>query len=118
MLNIFARASVSRVTDPVGRGCCDAVSRRRRHPRGTAGTVWPPLVHPARPAVRGTLVITFFVLFDLLDGAVARASGSGTRLARLLDASCDRIADGALFAAIAWWCLAAVDGPRRPAPPR
>jgi CDP-diacylglycerol--glycerol-3-phosphate 3-phosphatidyltransferase len=54
-------------------------------------------------------VITFFVLFDLLDGAVARASGAGTRFGAVLDASCDRIADGALFAAVVWWCLAVAD---------
>jgi len=111
MLNIFARASVSRVTDPVGTW----LLRRGVTPNavtlvGTAGTVLAALWFiPRGQLFAGTLVITFFVLFDLLDGAVARASGSGTRFGAVLDASCDRIADGALFAAIAWWCLAAVD---------
>ncbi|MEV6611447.1 phosphatidylinositol phosphate synthase [Kutzneria sp. NPDC051319] len=108
MLNIFARASVSRVTDPVGTW----LQRRGVTPNavtlvGTAGTVLGALWFlPRGELFAGTLVITFFVLFDLLDGAVARASGAGTRFGAVLDASCDRIADGALLGAIAWWCLA------------
>jgi CDP-diacylglycerol--glycerol-3-phosphate 3-phosphatidyltransferase len=50
-----------------------------------------------------------FVLFDLLDGAVARAAGGGSRFGGVLDSVCDRIADGALFAAIAWWCFGVGD---------
>ena len=108
MLNIFARASVSRVTDPVGTW----LSRRGATPNaitlvGTAGTVLGALWFlPRGELFAGTLVITFFVLFDLLDGAVARAGGAGTRFGAVLDASCDRIADGALLGSIAWWCLA------------
>jgi CDP-diacylglycerol--glycerol-3-phosphate 3-phosphatidyltransferase len=49
--------------------------------------------------------MTVFVLFDMLDGAVARARGHGTPFGAVLDSVCDRIADGALFAALAWWCL-------------
>lgn len=111
MLNIFARASVSRVTDPVGTW----LQRRGVTPNavtlvGTAGTVLAALWFiPRGQLFAGTVVITFFVLFDLLDGAVARASGAGTRFGAVLDASCDRIADGALFASIAWWCLAVAD---------
>jgi CDP-diacylglycerol--glycerol-3-phosphate 3-phosphatidyltransferase len=111
MLNIFARASVSRVTDPVGTW----LLRRGVTPNavtlvGTAGTVLAALWFiPRGQLFAGTVVITFFVLFDLLDGAVARASGAGTRFGAVLDASCDRIADGALFAAVVWWCLAVAD---------
>lgn len=41
-------------------------------------------------------------LADTLDGAIARASGGGTRLGAFLDSSADRVADAALFAAAAW----------------
>jgi len=40
-------------------------------------------------------VITAFVLFDLVDGAMARAQGSGTQFGAVLDSTCDRLADGA-----------------------
>ncbi|WHT17170.1 CDP-alcohol phosphatidyltransferase family protein [Crossiella sp. CA-258035] len=107
MLNIFARASVSRVTDPVG----SWLLRRGLTPNaitvlGTTGTVLSALWFlPRGELLLGTVVVTLFTLFDLIDGAMARAQGNGTRFGAVLDASCDRIADGALFAAIAWWAF-------------
>jgi CDP-diacylglycerol--glycerol-3-phosphate 3-phosphatidyltransferase len=107
MLNIFARASVSRVTDPIGAW----LVRRGLTPNsvtvlGTLGTVAATLwFFPRGQLFVGTLVVTAFVLFDLLDGAMARARGSGTPFGAVLDASCDRIADGALFAALTWFAF-------------
>ena len=54
----------------------------------------------------GTVVVTAFVLFDLLDGAMARARGYGTDFGVVLDASCDRIADGALLGSLAFYAFA------------
>ncbi|QOW37269.1 CDP-alcohol phosphatidyltransferase family protein [Nocardia seriolae] len=53
----------------------------------------------------GTMVIWLFVMFDMLDGAMARARGGGTKYGAVLDASCDRVADGAIFAGLAWWAV-------------
>jgi phosphatidylglycerophosphate synthase len=39
------------------------------------------------------------VLADMLDGAMARERGYGTKFGGVLDATCDRIADGASSAA-------------------
>ncbi|GAB2965776.1 phosphatidylinositol phosphate synthase [Saccharothrix stipae] len=109
MLNIFARASVSRVTDPIGAW----LLRRGLTPNvvtvlGTAGSVAASLWFiPRGQLFTGAALVTAFVLFDLIDGAMARAQGGGTRFGAVLDASCDRIADGALFAAIAWWAFGA-----------
>ncbi|MCP2166607.1 phosphatidylinositol phosphate synthase [Goodfellowiella coeruleoviolacea] len=108
MLNIFARASVSRVTDPIGTW----LVRRGLSPNamtvvGTVGTVLSAVwFFPRDQLFAGSVAVTVFVLFDLLDGAMARARGSGTPFGAVLDASCDRIADGALFAALTWWALA------------
>lgn len=71
----------------------------------------------------GTLVITFFVFSDMLDGAVARARGGGTVWGAFLDSTLDRVGDAAVFgglvlwyagrgadpllAAVALWCLSA-----------
>jgi len=46
-----------------------------------------------------------FAAFDLVDGTMARLRGGGTRFGATLDATCDRITDGALFAAITWWLI-------------
>jgi phosphatidylinositol phosphate synthase len=73
---------------------------------GTAGSVAAALWFlPRGQLFIGTLVVTLFVLFDLVDGAMARARGRGTPFGAVLDSTCDRIADGALFAALTWWAL-------------
>jgi CDP-diacylglycerol--glycerol-3-phosphate 3-phosphatidyltransferase len=51
----------------------------------------------------GTWVITFFVLLDIVDGAVARARGAGTAFGAVLDSCSDRIADAAVFGSIGWY---------------
>ncbi|HCX85836.1 MAG TPA: CDP-alcohol phosphatidyltransferase [Micrococcales bacterium] len=48
----------------------------------------------------GTMVITFFVLFDVLDGTMARQAGTTGPWGAFLDSVLDRFADGALFAAL------------------
>ena len=107
MLNIFARASVSRVTDPIGQ----ALVRAGLTPNvmtvfGTAGAVICALVFfPNGFLLAGTFTVWGFAMLDLLDGAMARARGYGTPFGAVLDATCDRLVDGALFAAIAWWCF-------------
>ena len=111
MLNIFARASVSRLVDPVGEWLvrvgvrADAITLV-----GTIGTVASALwFFPRDQLLAGTIAVTAFVLLDVLDGAVARACGCGTPWGTVLDATCDRIADGALFAGLTWWCFVVVD---------
>jgi len=108
MLNLFARAHVSRVTTPVGRWLvARGVSPDVVTVVGTVGTavaaVW---FIPRGQLFLGALLATVFVLFDMIDGAMARARGFSTPFGAVLDSVCDRIADGVLFAAITWWCLA------------
>lgn len=107
MLSILGRASVSKVTAPLGRALIgtgltpDAVTVF-----GTVATVAGALtLFPSGHLFWGTILIWFFVMFDLLDGAMARARGGGTRYGAVLDATCDRIADGAIFAGLAWWAV-------------
>lgn len=71
---------------------------------GTAGSVLAALtLFPAGHLFAGWLVIWFFVLADMLDGAMARERGGGTRFGAVLDAACDRISDGAVFCGLLWW---------------
>ncbi|MGH4011506.1 MAG: phosphatidylinositol phosphate synthase [Pseudonocardiaceae bacterium] len=111
MLNIFARASVSRFLDPAGCWLLragigpDAITLT-----GALGTVASALwFFPRGQLVAGAIAVSVFALFDLLDGAVARARGYGTPFGTVLDATCDRIADGALFAGLTWWCFEVAD---------
>jgi CDP-diacylglycerol---glycerol-3-phosphate 3-phosphatidyltransferase len=107
MLNIFARASVSRVTDPIGAWLVRAgLTPNAVTVIGTVCTIVTAVVFfPLNQLFLGSALVTVFVSFDLLDGAMARTSGKVTRFGTVLDASCDRIADGVLFGAITWWAL-------------
>ncbi|KKO80051.1 MULTISPECIES: phosphatidylinositol phosphate synthase [Corynebacterium] len=51
------------------------------------------------------LLSGLFAAFDMLDGTMARLTTGGSNFGATLDASCDRITDGALFAAIAFWMV-------------
>jgi CDP-diacylglycerol---glycerol-3-phosphate 3-phosphatidyltransferase len=107
MLNIFARASVSRVTDPIGA----ALVRVGLTPNGmtvigTVGAIGSALwLFPTGHLLAGTFAVWGFVMLDLLDGAMARAQGGGTKFGGVLDSTCDRLADGALMAAIGWYAF-------------
>jgi len=105
MLNVLARARFSRLVDPLGAQLArtgispDAVTLV-----GTTGAVAGALVFFTRGwFFVGTLVIWFFVMFDMLDGAVARARGTVSRWGAFLDSTLDRIADAAVFGALVWW---------------
>lgn len=59
-----------------------------------------------------TLGLTAF--FDVIDGAVARASGKASVFGSFFDSTLDRVADAMLFGGIAWFF--ASDGPHRSLP--
>ncbi|CAN5723780.1 CDP-alcohol phosphatidyltransferase family protein [soil metagenome] len=105
MLNLFARASVSRALQPLG----ERLARSGLSPDvvtvvGTVGVVTGAAALLAQGRFfTGTVVITVFVLFDMVDGAVARARGTTSRFCAVLDSTCDRVADAAIFGALAWW---------------
>jgi CDP-diacylglycerol--glycerol-3-phosphate 3-phosphatidyltransferase len=71
---------------------------------GTGGTVIAALtLFPIGQLWWGTIAVWFFVLADMLDGAMARLRGGGTWFGAVLDATCDRIGDGAVFCGLLWW---------------
>lgn len=102
---LMTRAAYSKLSAPLARGALrlgltpDSVTII-----GTAGSVLAALtLFPAGHLFAGWLVIWFFVLADMLDGAMARERGGGTRFGAVLDATCDRISDGAIFCGLLWW---------------
>ncbi len=107
VLNIFARASISRVTEPIGawlgrHGWSPNVVTVVGAAASSASALW---FYPRGQLFVGTVAVTFFLLFDLLDGAMARTRGRTTPFGAVLDASCDRITDGIVFGALAWWAM-------------
>jgi len=55
------------------------------------------------------LVLGGASFFDLLDGALARATGKTSRFGAILDSACDRISEAALLAGIGLWYASAGD---------
>ena len=49
------------------------------------------------------LVLAVASLFDMLDGALARATGKTTQFGAILDSVCDRIAEAAIVGGIVLW---------------
>ena len=101
----LTRAAFARLSAPLARGALrvgltpDGVTIL-----GTIGTVAGALtLFPMGKLFAGGCVISFFALFDMLDGAMARERGGGTRFGAVLDATCDRISDGAVFCGLLWW---------------
>jgi CDP-diacylglycerol--glycerol-3-phosphate 3-phosphatidyltransferase len=105
MLNVFARARLSRVLDPIGAALARAgVSPDVVTVLGTIGVAIGSLVFVARGELLiGTIVVALSVLTDMLDGAIARARGRSSKWGAFLDSTMDRIADGVAFASLAYW---------------
>jgi len=72
---------------------------------GTVGVIAGAIVFLPRGGTAlfwGALIITFFVITDMLDGTMARLSGKSSRLGAYLDSTLDRMADAAIFGALVW----------------
>jgi len=116
MLNLRARSSVGKALAPIGGGLHRlGVSPNAITIVGTLGTVASAalLIGTGR-FLLGVIAITVFVLFDLLDGAVARAGGTASRFGAVLDSTLDRVADASIFAALIWWFGASGQTSSRP----
>ncbi|GAA2131929.1 phosphatidylinositol phosphate synthase [Streptomyces synnematoformans] len=105
MLNKYARAIFTRVFKPLAL----MLLRRGVSPDtvtfvGTLGVMAGALAFfPRGEFFWGTLIITFFVFSDLIDGTMARESGRSSRWGAFLDSTLDRAADSAVFGGIALW---------------
>src|SRR5262249_20753906 len=103
----LSRAAFARLTTPTARALLrlgltpDAVTIV-----GTIASVAGAVtLFPMGKLFAGACVVWFFVLFDMVDGAMARERGGGTRFGAVLDATCDRVSDGAVFCGLLWWIV-------------
>src|SRR6201994_4042523 len=104
MLN-GARPFFTRLLTPVG----EALARTPITPNmitvtGTVGVsasvLWG---YPTGHLFWGTLVATFFVFTDMLDGVLARIKGTSGKFGAFLDSTMDRIPAAAVFSGLAIW---------------
>jgi CDP-diacylglycerol--glycerol-3-phosphate 3-phosphatidyltransferase len=113
MLNSLARTAFTRLFTPPAKLLlrlgltADAVTVI-----GTIGVCLGALVaYPLGHLFWGTVVITVFVLADMLDGIMARLSGESSKWGAFLDSTLDRIADSAVFVGLALWFFLGADDP-------
>jgi CDP-diacylglycerol---glycerol-3-phosphate 3-phosphatidyltransferase len=105
IFSVVTKAGLSRIIDPLARALLRAgVTPDVVTVVGTLGVVVAAVTLATRGRlVVATLVITVCALLDVLDGVMARLSGRSSRFGALLDSTGDRVADAAVFGALAYW---------------
>ena len=105
MLNIHARQWVSKTINPLGVRLARAgITPDEITLVGTVGATAGALIFFTQGWwFSGTMLIWGCVMLDVLDGAVARAGGTASKFGAVLDSTCDRIVDAAVFACIGWY---------------
>jgi CDP-diacylglycerol---glycerol-3-phosphate 3-phosphatidyltransferase len=105
VLNIHAREWVSRAINPAGvRLARMGITPDAITIVGTVGATAAALIFFTQGWwFTGTMLIWGFAMLDVLDGAVARASGQTTKFGAVLDSTGDRLADAAVFGSIGWY---------------
>lgn len=108
MVSSAFKPAFSRVIEPIARlGVHAGITPNAVTLIGTLGTVAAAIYfYPQGHLVVGTLLISFFALSDLFDGAIARASDIGpSAWGGFLDSTCDRITDASILGALAVYCV-------------
>ena len=105
MLQRSIKAPVTRVITPLCRGLLKAsITQNVISALGGLGSAASAiLLFGTGHFFAAAIVTTLFVLFDLLDGTMARISNSSSRWGALLDSTLDRISDAAILGSVAYW---------------
>lgn len=112
MLNKFARTFVTRLITPIAKGLLRiGLTPDMVTVIGTIGTCFCALFFYSRGEfVTGTLFIAVFVIFDLLDGTMARVSGRPSNWGAFLDSTLDRFGDACVFGGLVLYYTRQPDG--------
>ncbi len=104
MLKVL-RPGLARILAPAGK----ALARTPLTPNmvtvigATGMTAGALALFPTGHLFAGTMVCTGFVLTDMLDGVLARLTGTSGTFGAFLDSTLDRVGDAAVFGGIAIW---------------
>lgn len=111
--NADARGVVAPVVEPVARGLLRiGLTADMVTVIGATITVVSALVLiPQGRFVPALLIVGFFIAADVLDGTMARISGTQGPWGAWLDATLDRVADVAVFGGLLWWAVQHADTP-------
>ncbi|WP_018023912.1 phosphatidylinositol phosphate synthase [Corynebacterium ulceribovis] len=107
MLSLHGRGAAAKIVEPVAR----TVNKLGISPNtmtllgATISVALAVTLIPTGHLVWAAVLCGLFTALDMVDGTMARLRGGGTKFGAVLDASCDRLTDGALLASIAWWLM-------------
>ena len=74
---------------------------------GFAGTAFAAVLAGAQQWLPAGILVVAFGIFDMFDGALARATGRASRFGAFLDSTLDRTGEGLVLAGVAYGCAAA-----------
>ncbi|MQA06388.1 MAG: CDP-alcohol phosphatidyltransferase family protein [Streptosporangiales bacterium] len=113
MLLSGLRPGLAKVIRPIARGLIKLrVTADLVTVVGTVGVAGGALgFFPRGELFWGAVVVTCFVVFDMLDGAVAREGGGSGVWGAFLDSTLDRVGDVAIFGGLLWWFAAGAGQP-------
>jgi CDP-diacylglycerol---glycerol-3-phosphate 3-phosphatidyltransferase len=104
VLSSKARRTFRHVTEPAGQALAKAgVTANSLTAVGLAGSLGAGLLIAAGQPRVGGLVSLLSGLPDMLDGAVAKASGRASRRGAFLDSVVDRLSDAAVLCGVVWF---------------
>jgi CDP-diacylglycerol--glycerol-3-phosphate 3-phosphatidyltransferase len=106
MLQSSLRAPITKVITPLCRGLLKiGLTANWVTVIGTIAAVIASLtLIPSGHLFAACMTLTAFVLFDTVDGTMARLSAKGAnKWGALLDSTLDRVSDGVLLGALAWY---------------
>lgn len=103
MLSVHGRKPAAVVIEPIARRLSAwGVTPNMVTVAGTVlAVVFAVWLIPTGHLFAGAALIGLTVATDMVDGTMARMCGGGTKFGAVLDATCDRLSDGAIFAALA-----------------
>jgi CDP-diacylglycerol--glycerol-3-phosphate 3-phosphatidyltransferase len=105
IFSVAGKVVFGRILDPVARTLLRAhVTPNMVTVAGTVGVLIGALGFGARGHfIIGLTIVTLSCFTDTIDGLMARKLGTTSKFGALLDSSMDRISDGAIFGAVAFW---------------
>ncbi|MDY5131298.1 CDP-alcohol phosphatidyltransferase family protein, partial [Actinotignum timonense] len=107
MLSRSGRPLAQAIFGPIARLCVRAgISADAVTITGTVAVVACALIlYPLGHPVWASWIIGITVIFDSLDGQIARLTGTASRWGAFLDSTLDRLADSAIFCGILLWIV-------------
>lgn len=108
MVSSAFKPAVNRFIEPIARLAIRAgITPNAVTISGTIGTAAAAMYfYPRGDLFIGTLVIIFFALSDLFDGAIARLSQKGASAwGGFLDSTCDRLTDAVILGSLSIYCI-------------